>query len=126
MDDFFKNIEDIELKVDTAIKKPVKQDKSKLPKYGKGERFLKGPIPWKWIIIAGGLPGKALHLAIHIWHIAGMNGNAKVAINLSRIGTEWGFDRSAASRALKVLESSELIAVHRLPGQKPRVTILDI
>jgi hypothetical protein len=31
------------------------------PRHRRGERFLKGPIPWPWISAAAALPGKALH-----------------------------------------------------------------
>ena len=29
--------------------------------------FLKGPIPMPWLIVAGNLPGKALHVGIALW-----------------------------------------------------------
>jgi hypothetical protein len=41
---------------DPQLKKP--------PRHRSGEKFLKGPIPLLWLIQAGRLPGKALHVGL--------------------------------------------------------------
>ncbi len=122
--DFFSDIEEIELAVDDA-KQSEKVTKPVLPKHTEGERFLKGPIPWKWLTLAGQQSGKALHIGLHLWYLAGMNyDEGMVSINLSRMVNDWGMERTTASRGLKALEDAGLISVVRLPGRKPRVTIL--
>src|SRR6266850_7089226 len=34
-------------------------------------RFLKGPVPWSWIVAAAALPGKALIVGLSLWRLAG-------------------------------------------------------
>ena len=57
-----------------AIQAPLVSNK--LPKHNKGEKFLLGPIPWDWLCKAAPLKGKALAIAIALWHLAGMNNKA--------------------------------------------------
>ena len=40
------------------------QRKEKPPRHKQGEKFLKGPVPLKWLERAACLPGKALHLVV--------------------------------------------------------------
>jgi len=87
------------------------------------ERFLKGPISMPWLEEAGKLSGKALHVAIMLWHLAGMRRALVVDINLSRM-VSMGVHRSSASRGLKALERAGLVTVFRSPGRKPRVTLV--
>jgi len=56
---------------DTFIKRELLPS-SEPPKYNKGEKFLKGPIPWNWIVAIAKLGGKTLHVGIAIWHLVGM------------------------------------------------------
>jgi hypothetical protein len=95
---------------------------SPLPRHTAGELFLKGPIPWSWLLKTMVLPGRALHVALVLWFRAGLAGNGVVSVNLSRLPV----DRSAASRGLAALEAAGLIAVRRRPGRKPLVTILPV
>lgn len=91
-----------------------------LRRFAKGELFLRGPIPWVWLQRAMALPGRALHVALHLWLMSGILKGAVVAINLSRLSV----DRSAASRGLAALEAAGLVRATRRPGRKPVVTIL--
>lgn len=82
--------------------------------------FLKGPVSWPWLQRAMALPGRAVHVGLHLWLMAGVLNSKVVTINLSRLSV----DRSAASRGLVALEAAGLVAVQRRPGRKPLVTIL--
>lgn len=132
MGDPFNNLNELSIHSDTIQEKhrasanSHQKNNYTLPRHKRGEKFLKGPIPWIWITEAGHIPGKALHVAMYIWHIAGMNDIRTVSINLSKFSTDWGFDRSTASKALKALETAHLVKVVRLPGQKSQVTLLDV
>jgi len=46
-------------------------------------RFLKGPIPLDWIIAAAKLPGKALHVGIALWFLAGLKRSRTVVLTPS-------------------------------------------
>jgi hypothetical protein len=85
--------------------------------------FLRGPIPWSWLLVAMGLRGRALAVAVTIWQRIGMAGDqtAAVAINLSRLP----FERTAAARGLAALEHAGLVTVVRHRGRRPVVTLQD-
>jgi hypothetical protein len=94
------------------------------PKHSKGEKFLKGPIPWIWLSKAAQQPGKALHVAIVIWFLAGINKNRSIKLS-NKILREFGVKRHSGYRGLRTLESIGLISVKRQRGRNSIVTILD-
>lgn len=86
--------------------------------------FLKGPIPLDWLDAAAALPGKALHVALAIWWLAGMQqGSNPVKITRSALSRFHVCD-DAANDALKRLEAAGLISVSRRPGCRHEVRIL--
>jgi DNA-binding MarR family transcriptional regulator len=99
--------------------------KNKLPRHKKGERFLKGPIPLKWLCRAATKRGKTFHVAIALWHLASMKGGPTVSLPNPLLAS-FGVNRYAKSRGLKQLEAAGLVSVKRNPGRNPVVTILDI
>lgn len=97
----------------------------KLPRHKAGEKFLKGPIPRKWLEEAAKLPGKALHVAIEIWFWAGIVGSSGIRLKGANL-LKMGVKRHSAYRALKALESAGLITVDRRPGAKLVVSLNDV
>ena len=87
--------------------------------------FLKGPIPIAWLNIAAKLPGKALHVGIAIWWLAGMSITTSFKLTRKALN-QLGVSRDAASDALRRLEVNGLILVKRLPGQRSTVEILPV
>lgn len=87
--------------------------------------FLCGPVPWPWLQVAARLPGRVLHVSIVLWFWSGRRKTRTVAISLSSIARDFGFDRSSASRALATLARAGLVSVRRAAGRKAWVTILD-
>jgi hypothetical protein len=79
-------------------------------------RFLKGPIPWAWIIAAAELPGHALLVGLCIWRLAGATKSYNVSFGNSDL-KPLGIDRAAKSRALQALETAGLISVARRRGR---------
>jgi DNA-binding transcriptional ArsR family regulator len=69
------------------------------------------------------LPGKALHVAIEIWHCVELAESNMLSISMSRMA-KIGISRFAASRGLTALEKAGLVSVIRHVGQKPIVTVL--
>ena len=98
--------------------------RTRLPRHKVGEKFLRGPVPWDWVLIAAKLPGKALHVGIALWHYAGLTNCSVVRLSVSRL-REMGVRRWSAYRALKVLEGAGLTSVDRGPGRSPIVTLND-
>lgn len=82
--------------------------------------FLKGPIPYPWLVTAAELPGKALAVGIIIWTWAGIfRRTDTIPISLSKMPLQ----RMAASRGLSKLEGAGLVTVTRRPGRSTSVTI---
>jgi hypothetical protein len=92
-------------------------------RFRRGQRFLRGPIPWEWLSVSARLPGKALQVSLAVWHLAGLK-NA-MTVELSRGPLEsLGVTRQAAYRGLNTLENAGLIKAARRRGSKTRVTIV--
>jgi len=112
------------LRLTSGLTSAPHRQRARLPRHRPGERFLKGPIPWQWLTRAAQQPGRALHVAIAIWHWAFIKGSGQIALSISRL-KELGVSRYAAYRGLKALERAGLISVHRQKGRKSVVTIMD-
>ena len=86
-------------------------------------QFIKGPIPLHWISRASCLPGKALHVGLMLWYLAGVTKSKEVMISTVRLES-WGVSRHQKARGLSALERAGLIKVKRCTGRNPRVLIL--
>ena len=84
--------------------------------------FIKGPIPIAWLSQAAALPGKALHLALAIQWLSGMNKGAPVKVSKNALA-HFCISTDAYRDGLKRLEGVGLISVTRLPGQSPFVQV---
>jgi len=110
-----------EIKLDIQSIPPVRSKRGK-PRHRSNQRFLKGPIPWNWIVMASRLPGKTLHVGIALWFIAGLKKD-KVVKMQKKIREEMGISRQAYHAALEHLEASGLISVQRKPGATPIIEL---
>jgi hypothetical protein len=94
------------------------------PRHRRGEKFLKGPIPWVWLERAFGLRGKALQVALLLWFEAGCRKSRTVRLCLSgHLPT--GLNRQSARRGLRALAGAGLVRIAHAPGQGLEVTLLD-
>lgn len=105
--------------------RPVTASTQSLPRHKKGERFLCGPIPLDWLARAGCLPGKALHVAIAIWFLAGVTKTATVRLQRTLLD-DLGISRKSGYRAICAMENAGLIEVIRGCGRRPFITILEV
>jgi hypothetical protein len=81
-------------------------------------------LPLGWVTIAANLPGRALHAGLTVWYAASVSGST--AVHLSNVQClRFGLDRNAKYRALRSLEVAGLVAVKRMRGRSPLVTILE-
>jgi len=87
--------------------------------------FLRGPIPLTWITIAANLPGKALHVGLLCWFLAGIRRARRVPLTPSKLFA-FGLNRYSAYRGIAALERAHLVAVERHRGRSPIVTLLDV
>ncbi len=87
--------------------------------------FIKGPIPWRWVLKAMALPGKALHVALLLWQRRGMAKGRAVHLCLTTT-PQSGIPTRTAQRAMAALEKAGLVQVERRPGSGLNVTILNV
>lgn len=97
----------------------------RLPRHKRGELFISAPLPLSWLGAAGKLPGRALHVAIVVWWLAGMKKNRTVKWRPAAARDIFGLDYMAAHRGLQALEAAGLVRVERRRGRSPTITILD-
>ena len=90
----------------------------------KSHKFLKGPIPLPWLIIAAQLPGKTFVVGIVIWFRCGLCKSSTITLP-STVLSLFGVDRNAKRRAIDLLEKASLITVDRRLGKNPIITILE-
>lgn len=104
----------------------LSKDMKRPPQHKKGEKFLKGPIPWNWISMAAKVSGKgkALHVATALWFIAGIKNNRTIILSYNVL-KEMGVKRNAVYRGLDALEETGLVSTIRHDGCCPIVTIND-
>src|SRR5262245_35351565 len=87
-------------------------------------RYLKGPIPWDWVVRASMLLGKALTVGLCLWRISGAT-KSKTVVLANHELEPFGIGRSTKSRALAELEGAGLIRTERRPGRWSEITLLD-
>jgi hypothetical protein len=104
---------------DLADPKPKRPDR-----FIRGEPFLRGPVPWRWVERAAALPGRALFVALVLWREAGCTKSRTVTLSVAR-ATAPGFHRATVHRGLRRLEAAGLVRVRSAPGRCFTVDILD-
>jgi hypothetical protein len=107
------------VEVSHLIKKAKRQGSVYWPE--PGEQFLSGPIPRQWLLETYSLPGKAVVVALEVWHRARLTKSRTVRLNLSQIPN---IRRDSARRGLQQLQKAKLVSVTRHLGRCPVVTIL--
>lgn len=88
-----------------------------------GDLFIRGPIPMAWISAAATLPGKALHVALALFWLAGMKPQQKIKITRQALGL-FSVSDDAYRDALPRLTAAGLIKVWPAPGQRALVEIV--
>jgi hypothetical protein len=110
-----------ETAADTA---PMPATRKRPPRHRRTERFLRGPVPWGWLLRAMALPGKALAVGLILWQLRGMAGRRTVTFCLARAASD-GIPTTTARRAIRQLERAGLVAICRKPGRGLEVTLLE-
>jgi DNA-binding transcriptional ArsR family regulator len=96
----------------------------KFPQLNRGEKFLKGPIPLKWLSLSSKLPGKAFQIGIALWYLSGLKKNHEVKLT-NVVLAEFGVKKDAKRRGLEALEEAGLVSIKRRKNKNPIVTILN-
>jgi hypothetical protein len=102
--------------IDTRSRKP--------PRHRVGEKFLKGPVPWNWLLQAGRLKGKTLQLVLLLWFKVGIKNSSTITFNHSQAKV-FNISEDSTRRAMKELLKAGLISVRYFPGRCIEVTLLD-
>lgn len=117
------NLDELRLDLDYLESLKKNPPKKKKPRSTRGKNFLRGPIPLKWLSIAGQLPGKTLQVGLAIWLAYGFE--KKERFKLTGKWLEW-FDVGpyALRSSLRRLREAGLILLEYRDGQAPIVTLL--
>jgi hypothetical protein len=86
-------------------------------------RFLKGPVPWPWLVRAAACPGKTLHVAVALWFQSGRTNSRSVRLT-NKLLESLGVSRWSKYRALAHLSGAGLVQVDRDGPGNPVVTLL--
>ena len=86
-------------------------------------KFIKGPIPFKWIQTASLLGANEARMAWLLWFLYGVNKGAAFTVSNNR-AAEFGIERRQKYRALSSLEKAGLISVKGRPGTAQKITII--
>lgn len=113
------------LTLPTSLGKNPGLSSNKIPKHSGKERFLKGPIPLKWICEATRLPGQTWNVATAIWYLVGLNNSPTIKLTQTVLN-QFGITRYAKYRALNELEATGLIKIDSSHGKNPVVTVLEL
>ena len=100
----------------------AKKPGRKTPRHKRGERFLKGPVPWDWVVKAANISGAALTIGLAIWFIAGISNTRTIKLS-NGILDELGVSRRTKYRSLKAMENAGLITISQLSGNSPEIKI---
>jgi hypothetical protein len=82
-------------------------------------------IPLAWVQEAARLPGKALHVGILLWFLAGVSKSCTVQLTRASM-RRFGLPPETGRRGLIILEQAKLVAVERQGKKSPRVTLLKV
>ncbi|GEM_PF-2554474 len=110
-------------------RRPAKKNKKrsssrKLPQTMPGERYFGGPLPFPWWAAASNLPGRTLHVALAIWHLATLRQRSAVVRIRPSLIRELGVKRNAMYRAIQNLQEAGLIeVVDRARGRSMTVRV---
>ena len=94
-----------------------------LPRPNKGEHFIKGPIPLKWIQLASQCGGRGTEVGLLLWYAAGWQKKNPVKLTAA-ICKQLGVHPKTSKRVLTRMEEAGLINVVFHRGRSPIVTLL--
>jgi hypothetical protein len=105
--------------------KSVAKSEAKAPAPRINGPFLRGPLPVKWLEVAGrGGGSAAILVGLALWRISGVRHNAR-AFPVSNVELRiWGIDKHKKRRGIEQLEHLGLIRTEQIGLRSVRVTIL--
>jgi len=101
------------------------------PRYRPIKRQSKAKDPYvrtislSWICPASRLPGKALHVGVVLWHLAGVSRSSTVKLTRSWL-RRFGIYHETGRRGLLALENAGLVRVDRRGKKSPCVTLVKV
>ena len=93
-----------------------------LPRHGKGERFIRGPIPLEWMKLASKCGNRSEAVALLLWYAASLQRSNPVRLPKT-ILDELGVHTRTAKRVLVRMAEFGLVDVEFHRGRSPLVTI---
>ena len=88
------------------------------------DKFLRGPIPWWWLMRALQLGGKVPQVIVVIWFFVGVKKSNTFPLSTRILKRELGVGRGSVYRALSRLEDAKLLRVTRRRGRLAIVEVI--
>ncbi len=101
-----------------------KRDRQALPRHREGERFVRGPIPMKWLKLASTCGSRAEAVSLLLWYTAGWQKSNPVKLTPSVLA-ELKVHPKTGRQVLKKMEEIGLVKVEFRRGRSPVVTITE-
>ena len=98
-------------------------DHHPIPRHERGERFVRGPIPYEWLQVALAFGGKSGNLSWAMWHLAGMKRTNPIKLT-RRVLSDFNISPRSARRLLLDFERAGLVEVDSKRGRGPIVALL--
>lgn len=108
---------------DIAPKQKPLKAKLDLPRPGKGEAFIKGPIPFDWMRTATHCGGRGTEVGLLLWYAAGWQKKNPVRLTAA-ICKQLGIHPKTSKRVLVRMQGAGLISVEFHRGRSPVVTLM--
>lgn len=105
-----------ELIITTSRREIIQRQKSP-------RKFVKGPIPFKWIQTASLLGANEARFAWLLWFMYGVNKGASFTVSNSR-AEGFGIERRQKYRALSSLKKAGLISIDYRLGTAQKITVI--
>jgi hypothetical protein len=106
-----------------GLKVPIRASQKSVDSGAQKKESYVRTMSLSWIIQACGLRGKCLHVGIVLWYLAGVSKSSTVKLTPSRL-RRFGIHPETGRRALRTLETAQLVSVERRGHSSPLVTIL--
>jgi len=94
-----------------------------IPRHERGERFVRGPVPYEWLRVALSVGGKAGNLSWAMWWLAGMERTNPIKLT-RRVLSDFNISPRSARRLLIAFERAGLVEVDRKRGRGPIVALI--
>jgi hypothetical protein len=103
-------------------------DGTKSPRRTEGKRkvdpYLRGPIPWWWLVAMQACGKAAMIAGLSLWHLRALRKSETIVTNHRALGEWFGASEKVIRQGLHALEKVNLIVIERPVGRSQIITLI--